>query len=259
MQVAPMPVADVWFEHQDLDAGLSLFWEPHVHPFFRCNIWLVRGRDRDLLVDSGMGLRSLRPKLGLTEGKPVIAVATHAHVDHIGSLHEFCDRRAHSAEARAYETMPDDVTVAPMFRNVEDPVTALPHAGWKVSDYALTPAPISSVLDEGALIDLGDRRFRLLHLPGHSPGCIGLFDEADGMLFSGDALYDGELLDDLPHSHVADYVETMERLLKLDIRIGHGGHGPSFDEARKRQLIAEYLAGKRLQGCPSEYAASHTG
>lgn len=251
-----MQVADRWFERRDLDGGLSLFWEAHVHPFFRCNIWLVRGRERDLLVDSGMGLRTLKPFLGLTPGKPVIAVATHAHVDHIGSLHEFDDRRAHAAEADAYADMPDDITVAPLFRGVEEPVTALPHAGWRVEDYALTPAPLHAVLREGGSIDLGDRQFKLLHLPGHSPGCIGLFDEADGMLFSGDALYDGELLDDLPHSHVADYVETMERLLRLDIRIGHGGHGPSFDEARKRQLVEEYLAGKRLQGCPSEQAAS---
>ena len=79
---------------------------------------------------------------------------------------------------------------------------------------------------------------------------VGLFDEAGGVLFSGDALYDGELLDDLPHSNVAHYAQTMERLRDLDIRIGHGGHGPSFDNARKAVLIEDYLAGKRIQGCP---------
>ena len=44
--------------------------------------------------------------------------------------------------------------------------------------------------------------------------------------------------------------------MDLDIRMGHGGHGPSFDEARKRRLIDEYLAGKRRQGCPSAYSSS---
>jgi glyoxylase-like metal-dependent hydrolase (beta-lactamase superfamily II) len=247
-----MRVAATWFEGREAGDGVTLFWEPHVHPFFRCNIWLIRGRDRDLLIDSGMGLRALAPALGLTPGKPLIALATHAHVDHIGSLHEFADRRAHQAEAAAYDDMPDDVTVADLFRAQAEPVSALPHEAWGVEAYRLTPAPLSQALQGGEIIDLGDRRFRVLHLPGHSPGCVGLFEEARGLLFSGDALYDGELLDALRHSNVAAYAETMSRLIALPIRIGHGGHGPSFDEARKRVLIEEYLAGKRLQGCPGE-------
>lgn len=245
-----MQAAETWFERREFGDGVSLLWEPYVHAFFRCNIWLVRGRERDLLIDSGMGLRALRPELGLTLGKPVIAAATHAHVDHIGGLHEFTDRRAHHAEAAAYVDMPDDVTVANLFREIEEPVSALPAAGWTIEAYRLAPAPIAQVLDSGDLIDLGDRRLNVLHLPGHSPGCVGFFDEMHGLLFSGDALYDGELLDGLPHSNIGDYAETMERLLDLPIRLGHGGHGPSFDEARKRVLIAEYLAGKRVQGCP---------
>lgn len=247
-----MRVAEHWFESREIGDGVTLFREPHVHPFFQCNIWLVRGRDRDLLIDSGMGLRPLSPALGLTPGKPVIAVATHAHVDHIGALHEFADRRAHRAEAAAYDDMPDDVTVADLYRAWPEPVSALPSAGWTVESYALTPAPLSQVMERDDVIDLGDRRFRVLHLPGHSPGCVGFFDELRGVLFSGDALYDGELLDDLRHSNVDDYAETMAQLIALPIRIGHGGHGPSFDEARKGVLIAEYLAGKRVQGCPGE-------
>jgi glyoxylase-like metal-dependent hydrolase (beta-lactamase superfamily II) len=249
-----MRVAEHWFERRAVGDGVDLIWEPYIHPFFRCNIWLVRGRDADLLIDSGMGLRALAPALGLTPGKPVIALATHAHVDHIGSLHEFQDRRAHAAEAGAYDDMPDDVTVADMFRAQPDPVSALPAAGWTVEAYRLTPAPLSRVMAGGETIDLGDRVFRVLHLPGHSPGCVGVFEDARGLLFSGDALYDGELLDDLRHSSVAAYAETMARLLELPIRTGHGGHGPSFDEARKRVLIDEYLAGKRLQGCPTAAA-----
>ncbi len=253
-----MITASEWFEHRAMDDGVDLFKEPHVHGFFRCNIWLVRGRDRDLLIDSGMGLRALRPALGLTPGKPIIAVATHAHVDHIGSLHEFTDRRAHRAEAQAYEEMPDDVTLASMFRELDAPVTALPHIHWTAADYSLAPAPISVTLDADDVIDLGDWRFRVLHLPGHSPGCIGFFDEARGVLFSGDALYDGQLLDDLAHSHVADYAQTMEQLRNLDIHIGHGGHGPSFDNSRKTVLIEDYLAGLRIQGCPGSNAVGPT-
>ena len=247
-----MHIADGWFERRELGDGVSLIWEPHVHAFFRCNIWLVTGADRDLVIDFGMGLRDLRPALGLQPGKPLIAVATHAHADHIGSLHEFDDRRAHPAEAPAYATMPDDVTLAPLFRGLDAPVSALPRAGWTADAYRIAPAPIGQVADAGDVIDLGDRRFEVLHLPGHSPGCIGLFDAGAGVLFTGDALYDGPLIDDFPHSDVAHYVETMRQLRGLDIGVGHGGHGPSFDNARKNQLVEEYLQGRRRQGCPGE-------
>ena len=40
--------------------GVTLIHEPWIKPFFRCNMWHVRGRDRDLLFDSGLGHFSLR-------------------------------------------------------------------------------------------------------------------------------------------------------------------------------------------------------
>jgi len=81
----------------------------------------------------------------------------------------------------------------------------------------------------------------VLHLPGHSPGSIGLWEAATGTLFSGDAIYDGPLLDDLPDSDIAVYCRTMERLLRLPARVVHGGHDPSFDGDRLRSLARAYL------------------
>ena len=245
-------VAEGWFEARDVGDGVSLIEETHVHPYMRCNIWLVRGRDRDLLIDSGSGLRRLRgdPVLG---GRPVVAAATHIHFDHVGCLHEFDDRRAHEAEADDFAEMRDAVTLAPMFRAFDDPVSALPHAGWTPAGYRIEPAPITDRLQDGDRIDLGDRVLTVLHLPGHSPGSVGFFEEATGLLFSGDALYEGDVYDNLPCSEVATYEATMRRLLALPIRLGHGGHGPSFDEARKNELAADYLAGRRRQGCPQAW------
>ena len=72
--------------------NIVMLTEPAVHPIFRANIWYFRGSEMDLVIDTGMGLASLPPVLDLTPGKPVLAVATHAHVDHMGSLYEFTDR-----------------------------------------------------------------------------------------------------------------------------------------------------------------------
>ena len=49
------------------------------------------------------------------------------------------------------------------------------------------------------------------------------------------------LIDSLPDSDRAAYVSTMQRLLDLPIRIGHGGHGPSFDGKRMREIATAYI------------------
>src|SRR5262245_8445780 len=49
-----LPVAEEWFCRQTFSDGVTLLCEPHVDPFARCNIWHVRGRERDLIVDTGL-------------------------------------------------------------------------------------------------------------------------------------------------------------------------------------------------------------
>lgn len=63
-------------------------------------------------------------------------------------------------------------------------LTAVPRVGFDLDGTPRTPAPPTRVLSEGDVIDLGDRAFEVLHLPGHSPGSIGLWDESSGVLFS---------------------------------------------------------------------------
>ena len=81
--------AGQWYETRTLGDGVTWIYEPFVKPFFRCNIWHVRGRDRDLLVDSGMGVVPLRLHVPLLSGRPLLAVASHSHYDHGGAHHEF--------------------------------------------------------------------------------------------------------------------------------------------------------------------------
>ena len=91
------------------------------------------------------------------------------------------------------------------------------------------------------MIDLGNRVFEVLHLPGHSPGSIGLWQAATGIFFSGDAIYDRPLLDELPGSDIPAYLATMRRLAELPARVVHAGHDPSFDGVRLRELARAYL------------------
>ena len=203
---------------------------------------ICSGRDADLLVDTGMGICPLAPQIDTPDGQ---AAASSSPPTSISTMSARCTNfrcgpgRRHSAEH--FETMNEAVTYAYMFHNLEGAVSKLPAPGWKAADYKIPPAPLTRTLDEGDVVDLGDRQFRVLHLPGHSPDSIALFDEADGLFFAGDAIYDSMLIDDLPDSDRAAYRRTMQRLLDLPVRIGHGGHGPSFDGNRMREIATAYL------------------
>ena len=230
-----------WFKTEKLSTTICRIWEPRVHLFFRANFYLVKGRDADLVVDFGMGLKPLRPFLDFDDGKPIIALATHVHVDHVGSLHEFEHRLGHNDEADAFSTMLDVDTLAHLFRQQPDCVTQKPDADWSSENYKPEPAPLSLTVDEGSLVDVGDTVYRVLHLPGHSPGSIALLDEKTGTLFSGDAIYDGGLVDDLPGCNKGQYRRTMERLRQLDISIAYGGHGQPMSRARMKHIAETYL------------------
>jgi glyoxylase-like metal-dependent hydrolase (beta-lactamase superfamily II) len=232
-----------WFSARRLEPAVFVTLEPAVAPMFQAAMVTVLGRDRDLQFDFGCGVVPLRPALPLT-ANPVIAVASHAHVDHVGGFHEFADRLGHASETAGFAGLPAGQTFAEEFRGWPDVVAPRP-AGWCVGDWQLLPAPLTGTLGEGDRLDLGDRVFTVLHLPGHSPGGIGLLDEVDGLFLSGDAIYDDDILDDLPGASVPDYIATMERLRLLDCRLVIGGHGPEMTRARMVDVAEGYL---RRQG-----------
>jgi len=237
--------ADAWYRTASVGDGITHIWEPHIKAFYRCNIWHLRGRDRDLLVDSGMGVVSLREQVRELAERPLTAVASHTHFDHIGSHHEFAERAVHRNEAALLAAPGRKETLADPYVT-DDIFTALPPGDYASQAYCVTPAPATRLLEEGDVIDLGDRHFCVIHTPGHSPGGIMLFEEASGVLISGDTVYDGPLIDDAYHSDVAVYAATMKRIYDLPVRVVHGGHFPSFDGKRYRALIRAYLEAKKL-------------
>ena len=233
----------LWYEQRDVGDGITQFSQPHIHRYFAANFFHLRGRDADLIIDFGMGLQPLRPLLDVLPGKPLIALATHIHADHIGAFHEFETRLGHPREAEAFAQMTDEDTLARIFRELPNAVTQLPYPGWTPGHYQIIPAPLTRQVDEGDVIDLGDRQLHVLHLPGHSHGSIALLEQERGILFSGDVIYRGGLVDDLPCSDKVVYRRSMERLLNLEIRVGHGGHGPSMDQAQMHEIARGYLQG----------------
>lgn len=256
-----MKIADRWFELKKIDDRITLLSEPHVARVEQCNMWHVRGRDADLLVDAGMGIGSLKQAMAALLDKPLIAVGTHSHMDHIGSLHEFEQRLVHPLEAEQvrypepYPVLcschwPCGMRNAIESQGYEVPdvlVDAYPYPGFDPMAFRTTGTEPTRLIDEGDVINLGDTAFEVMHLPGHSPGSIGLWERASGTLFSGDAIYDGPLLDAIEGADLAAYRHTMERLRRLPVSVVHAGHDPSFGQTRLLQLADQYLARRSSQ------------
>lgn len=232
-----------WYRLRRLDDGITWIDEPHIQEFYRCNIWHVRGRDRDMLVDSGMGVVSLRQWVPLVTERPLDAVASHTHFDHIGCHHEFPCRLCHAAEADLLAAPTRENTFADKYVT-DDIFTRLPPEPYLSATYAVKAAPATRILHDGDVIDLGDRQFQVIHTPGHSPGGIALWEPASGVLISGDIVYDGPLIEGTTPEETAQYIASMKRLHDLPVRVVHGGHFPSYDGARHRAIIGTWLKEK---------------
>ncbi len=229
-----------WYRIRRLSDDVTFIDEPFIQEFYRCNIWHVRGRDRDMLVDSGMGVVSLREWVPLVSERALTAVASHTHFDHIGCHHEFEDRAVHRAEADILADPTRTATLADPY--VTDEIfDRLPPQPYASTTYAVRSAPATRLLDDGDIVDLGDRHFEVIHTPGHSPGGIALWEKATGILFSGDIVYDGPLIEDTYHANAEDYYRSMVRLYDLPVRLVHGGHFPSYDGVRHREIVKNWL------------------
>ncbi|MDD7912127.1 MBL fold metallo-hydrolase [Pseudovibrio exalbescens] len=235
--------AQDWYRTERLADGVTLISEPFIKAFYRCNIWHIRGRDRDVLVDSGMGVVSLRQWVPLVTEKNLLAVASHTHFDHIGCHHEFAERAVHQAEVQLLSAPTRANTLAYPYVSLEI-FEALPPEPFASSAYAVRPAAPTQILNDHDIIDLGDRRLEVIHTPGHSPGGIALWEAATQTLFAGDIVYDGPLVEDLYHSNAQDYAQSMKRLLELPVRCVHAGHFPSYSGERHRQIIRQWLKDK---------------
>ena len=229
-----------WYTVTRFSDDIRLISELHITEFYRCNIWHVRGSRSDALIDSGMGVVSLREHIPLVSEKQTVAIASHTHFDHIGCHHEFVDRCVHTAEADLLARPTRQNTLADPYVK-DDIFTALPPQPYESSTYAVKAAPATRLLEDGDAIDLGNRILEVIHTPGHSPGGIALWESATRTLFSGDIVYDGPLIEDTYHANAADYISSMKRLLTIPLDTVHGGHFGSYGRDRHRQIIRAWL------------------
>ena len=140
--------------------------------------YLLEGKERSLLIDTGLGICDIGEPVSALTAKPVTAVATHIHWDHIGGHKYYPDFYAHSEELDWLSggfPLPIE-----MIRDMVVDRCELPE-GFDVSRYEFFQGVPSRVLSDGDIIELGGRQIEVLHTPGHSRGtCVSLNDQGVG-------------------------------------------------------------------------------
>ncbi|WP_163025907.1 MBL fold metallo-hydrolase [Chachezhania antarctica] len=254
-----LPVADPWYGSEKILPRITRITEPHVHPVYSANMYLVEGDNADMIVDTGMGVAPLKPFLDgirADRSKPIWCFTTHAHADHFGAMHEFETRICSAIDVPDLEK-PDPCTlytgdIPESFRQVlissgyppfetDLLINAIPSADYDIDAYTLKGATQTGVVEDGDIIDLGGWTAEVLHLPGHAAGQVGLWHEEGKTLIGADAVYDGPLIWAAPGMSVTDYTATLNRLKKVPAEVVIGGHDDPFGRDRLIEMCDAYL------------------
>ncbi len=146
--------------------------------------------------------------------KPITAVATHIHWDHIGGHKYFPDFYAHEDELN-WLSGEFPLTMAQIKDMVVDRCD-LPE-GYNVDNYEFFQGAPTRVLKDNDVINIGGRVLQVLHTPGHSPGHMCFYEKERGYLFTGDLVYKDTLFAYYSSTDPNAYLESMERVATLPV------------------------------------------
>jgi len=235
------------------------------------NVYVVEDLDGGLLlVDAGLGSAAAQEAvvagfaaLGRRFDEVRRVVLTHGHVDHYGGVAPLAELRAAAGAAglarlQVFAHPVDHAKVAESGRRWS---ALAPHYAAHLARLGLPPEAVRAVVREGehsftmarriaAVVPLGEgARLRtraleleVLHMPGHTPGLLCLYDRAHRLLFSGDHLLErtspNPLIELGPDGEdgwfrpLVDYAESLARTRALEVDLVLPGHGPPFSGHR---------------------------
>ena len=204
-------MTDPWFTIQKIDEktfAISEYghWEK-VHSF------LLIGTEKAALIDTGLGIDSIKQVTDQLTDLPIIVLTTHVHADHIGSHAEFENIYVHEADANWLMNGIQGLSIEQIRHDIGRDITLPTPATFNPTTYTPFQGQPTGLVADGDVIDLGERTLTIYHTPGHSPGHISIFDNATGYLFTGDLLYDETpVYAFYPTTNPVDLVNSWEKI-----------------------------------------------
>ncbi len=212
-----------------------------------CHSYLIIGDDLNILIDSGAKdgidiLESDLHRIGLEVGDIGILINTHDHFDHIGGNKHFQERKVTIAAHR---------NAAVKMTSGDDEVMMCRASGHDVTGYH-----VNLWLENINVIDAGGWFLKILHTPGHTSGCICIYEARKRILFSGDTVFANGTVSIIAISgSYGEYANSLARLNTMKMQLLLPGHGrisenaedciaKALDEVRNRH--EKQIFGKQL-------------
>ncbi len=215
----------------------KLYWYPWQGMANNCNSYLYRG-ERLILFDPGHisnemnenCLEKLKDQLsadGFNLNEVELILCTHGHPDHVEAVGIIRD---HSGASFGIHREDEFILDAIAKHYADQAGTELPSLK---PDFYLEEGD----LDPGAGIEAADQ-IKVIHTPGHSPGCVCFYLPAEKALISGDTVFQGSIgRADLPGGSMETLGQSIDRLSRLeDIEMllpGHMGHVSGADAVKR--------------------------
>ena len=202
-----------WFTIDQIDEDTRIISEYRHWEETHC--YLLIGTEKALLLDTGLGICNIYGEVIKLTDKPVTAVATHIHWDHIGGHKYFPEFCAHEDELN-WLNGEFPLTMEQIRGMVVDRCD-LPE-GYNVNSYEFFQGMPTRALKDNDVINIGGRTIKVLHTPGHSPGHMCFYEKERGYLFTGDLVYKDTLFAYYPSTNPEDYLKSIERVAALPVK-----------------------------------------
>jgi len=191
---------------------------PNLYQFYShgagCHVYLIIGDDLNVFIDTGIISKFnslnylLTTEIGLRVEDIDLVINTHEHFDHISSNAYFpCTIAAHRWAAVKIQDSDELITKGKK---------------WGID---LTDLKVNIWLEDRNIIDLGNTILKVVQTPGHTSGCICLYEPLEHYLFSGDTLFNGATTNIYESGSITEHINSLHILNTLKIKSFYPSHG----------------------------------